>query len=59
MQDGPKCIDDINETFKEMLRDIFSYSNGQYHKHMKFCVDANDIWFDLNWDVPTRCNLTL
>ena len=58
VQDGLHCTEDIKDDFKQMLRDIFSSSNGRYHNYIKFYVDVNSPWLGMNWGIPKRWNST-
>ncbi|KAJ0466476.1 putative transcription factor/ chromatin remodeling BED-type(Zn) family [Helianthus annuus] len=58
VQNGLKHIEDIKETFKQMLVDIFCSSRAQYHRYMKFCSEKNAIWLGPNWEIPIRWDST-
>lgn len=58
VQDGLEHIENIKESLKQMLRDVFGHSKERYNEYMKFCRDTNNIWLGPNWEIPTQWNST-
>ncbi|GJU62535.1 zinc finger BED domain-containing protein RICESLEEPER 2-like protein [Tanacetum coccineum] len=60
VQDGlaVPTINEIKESFKTMLKDVFKSGSRNHQRYIKICSEAEKPCLSPNWDVPTRWNST-
>nr|GFA25419.1 zinc finger BED domain-containing protein RICESLEEPER 2-like [Tanacetum cinerariifolium] len=60
MQDGlaVPAINEIKESFKTMLKDVFKSSARTHQRYIKICSEAEKPCLSPNWDIPIRWNST-